>query len=54
LEAAALGVTVAGSQIVGLIPKKALEQVAAHFLQVEKFHPDLILENRLRRIPSGT
>jgi glutamate formiminotransferase len=54
LEAAALGVTVAGSQIVGLIPKKALEQVAAHFLQVERFHSDVILENRLTRIPSGT
>lgn len=47
LEAAALGVTVAGSQIVGLVPKKALEQVAAHYLEVEKFRGDVILENRL-------
>jgi glutamate formiminotransferase len=54
-EAAAMGVTVAGSQIVGLIPKKALEQVAAHCLQVEHFRAEAILENRLAtRIPSGT
>jgi glutamate formiminotransferase len=46
-EAAAFGVSVAGSQIVGLIPKKAMEQVAASYLQVEKFHADVILENRL-------
>ena len=54
-EAAALGVTVAGSQIIGLVPKKAMEQVAAHYLQVENFHSETILENRLfTRIPSGS
>jgi glutamate formiminotransferase len=56
-EADALGVTIAGSQIVGLIPKQAVEQAAAHYLQVEKFHADAILENRLAksiRIPAGT
>jgi glutamate formiminotransferase len=51
-EAAALGVTVAGSQIVGLIPRKAMEQVAVRYLQLETFHPDVILENRLAGVQS--
>ncbi len=49
-EAAAQGVTVAGSEIVGLIPRRALEDVAVHYLKVENFHPELILENRLARV----
>jgi glutamate formiminotransferase len=46
-EAAALGVGVAGSEIIGLIPKRALEDVAASYLKVENFSPSMILENRL-------
>lgn len=46
-EAAVRGVTIAGSQIIGLIPKKAMEQIAAFYLQLEKFHPQVILENQL-------
>lgn len=46
-EAAARGVEVAGSEIIGLVPKKALEMAAADFLQVENFSSDLVLENRL-------
>ena len=46
-EAESEGTAIEGSEIVGLIPKKALEMAAAHFLQVEKFHPGLVLENRL-------
>ncbi len=49
-EAAAHGVGVVGSEIVGLVPRRALEDVAAHYLKIENFHPDLILENRLTRI----
>jgi len=41
------------SEIVGLIPKKALEQAAEWFLQVENFDASLILENRLSAIMSG-
>lgn len=51
-EAAALGVEVVGSEIVGLIPQKALDQVAAAHLQVENFKPSLILENRLAEVMS--
>ncbi len=46
-EAADRGVNVAGSEIVGLIPQKAIEQVVESYLQVENFTPEMILENRL-------
>jgi glutamate formiminotransferase len=46
-EAAALGTSIAGSEIIGLIPKKALEMTAAHFLKVENFTAGHVLENRL-------
>ncbi|MFI5174971.1 MAG: glutamate formimidoyltransferase [Terriglobia bacterium] len=46
-EAAAVGTAVVGSEIVGLVPKKALEMTAEHYLVIENFRPDLVLENRL-------
>ncbi len=47
VEAGRYGVPIVGSEIVGLIPKKALEMAAEFFLRCENFHPDLVLENRL-------
>jgi glutamate formiminotransferase / formiminotetrahydrofolate cyclodeaminase len=52
-EAAKEGVAIESSEIVGLIPKKALEQAAAEFLQVRNFHSSLILENRLAAVMGG-
>jgi glutamate formiminotransferase len=52
-EAARYGVTPLSSEIVGLIPKKALEQAAEWFLQVENFDSSLILENRLAGVMGG-
>ncbi len=49
-EAAAQGVSVAASEIVGLIPRRALEGAAVHYLKVENYHPDLIVENRLAAV----
>jgi glutamate formiminotransferase len=46
-EAERYGVPVVGSEIVGLIPKKALELSAEYFLRCENFTPNLVLENRL-------
>jgi glutamate formiminotransferase len=46
-EAARYGAAIVGSEIVGLIPKRALETTAEWYLQVENFHPSLVLENRL-------
>lgn len=47
VEAERYGVAVVGSEIVGLIPKKALEMAAEYFLRCENFHAELVLENRL-------
>src|SRR6266702_4222701 len=52
-EAARYGVIPVSSEIVGLIPKKALEQAAEWFLQVENFDSSLILENRLAAVMGG-
>ncbi|MFL6302273.1 MAG: glutamate formimidoyltransferase [Candidatus Sulfotelmatobacter sp.] len=52
-EAARYGVMPVSSEIVGLIPKKALEQAAEWFLQVENFDSSLILENRLAVVMGG-
>ena len=52
-EAARYGVAPVSSEIVGLIPKKALEAAAEWFLQIENFDSSLILENRLSAVVSG-
>jgi glutamate formiminotransferase/formiminotetrahydrofolate cyclodeaminase len=52
-EAERYGVIPISSEIVGLIPKKALEQAAEWFLQVENFDSSLILENRLAAVMGG-
>jgi glutamate formiminotransferase len=52
-EAARYGVAPLSSEIVGLIPKRALEDAAEWFLQVENFDTTLILENRLEAVRSG-
>ncbi|MCI0350007.1 MAG: glutamate formimidoyltransferase [Acidobacteriales bacterium] len=52
-EAARHGVQPLSSEIVGLIPKRALEDAAEWFLQVENFDSSLILENRLAAVMSG-
>ncbi len=52
-EAARYGVLVESSEIVGLVPKRAIENAAEWFLQVENFDSSLILENRLAAVTSG-
>src|SRR5437763_10689265 len=52
-EAARYDVAPVSSEIVGLIPKVALEQAAEWFLQVENFDSSMILENRLTAVMSG-
>jgi len=46
-EAERYGVPVVGSEIVGLIPRKAIELAAEYFLRAENFSPQLVLENRI-------
>jgi glutamate formiminotransferase/formiminotetrahydrofolate cyclodeaminase len=52
-EAARYGVIPVSTEIVGLIPKRALEQAAEWFLQIENFDSSLILENRLTAVMTG-
>jgi glutamate formiminotransferase len=46
-EAEAEGVEVIASELVGLVPQAALDRAAAHFLRLENYSPDLVLENRI-------
>jgi glutamate formiminotransferase len=47
-EAERYGVPVLGSEIVGLVPQRALNAVADFYLQLENFDEDQILEHRLQ------
>jgi glutamate formiminotransferase len=51
-EAERYGVSVAGSEIVGLIPQEALDRAAEFFLRFDNFKPDMILERRLNEVMS--
>lgn len=47
IEAERYGVPVVGSEIVGLVPMDALVGVARHYLRLEEFKSDQVLEKRL-------
>ena len=47
-EAARYGVSVIGSEIIGLVPSEALLDCADHYLRLEDFDRSQVLENRLR------
>jgi glutamate formiminotransferase/formiminotetrahydrofolate cyclodeaminase len=46
-EAERYGAVPVGSEIVGLVPKKAIEMAADYFLQLENFSPAQVFENKL-------
>lgn len=48
-EAARYGVAVLESEIVGLVPAAALVGAAEHYLQLDRFKPDQVLETKLRQ-----
>src|ERR1700752_23184 len=52
-EAERYGVSIVGSEIVGLIPKRAIELSADFYLQFENFSPAQVLENRLEASLGG-
>ncbi len=52
-EAERYGASIVGSEIVGLIPKKALEMAAEYFLRCENFRPEVVFENRLAEAVAG-
>ncbi|MBI4461010.1 MAG: glutamate formimidoyltransferase [Acidobacteria bacterium] len=49
-EAARLGVSVASSELVGLVPQKAMAGISPEVLKISDFHPGMILENRLAEV----
>lgn len=52
-EAARYGASIIGSEIIGLIPRKAIEMAAEFYLRAENFRPDLVLENRMEEVLPG-
>jgi len=53
MEAAAHGVTPTWSEIVGLVPERALFETAARHIQLRNFSPELVLERKVRAAMSG-
>lgn len=47
MEAKRYGVSVVGSEVIGLIPMQALVDCAEYYLGIENFSPDQIIENRI-------
>ena len=47
IEAASFGVTVSGSEIVGLCPMEAIQDAATHYLGLHSFSMEQIIESRL-------
>jgi glutamate formiminotransferase/formiminotetrahydrofolate cyclodeaminase len=52
-EAERYGVSIVGSEIVGLIPKRAIELTADFYLQFENFSPAQVFENKLQASLGG-
>jgi len=53
MEAEAQGVSPTWSEIVGLVPERALFETAARHIQLRNFSPDLVLERKVRGAVSG-
>ena len=49
-EAARRGCKITGGEIIGLVPRRAMEASLGHDLRLENFSPDQILENRLAAV----
>ena len=53
MEAAAQGVNATWSEIVGLVPERALFEAAARHVQLRNFTPEMVLEHKVRTAISG-
>ncbi|MBL8961888.1 MAG: glutamate formimidoyltransferase, partial [Gemmatimonadetes bacterium] len=53
MEAQAHGVSPTWSEVVGLVPERALFETAARHLQLRHFSPDLVLERKVRAAVAG-
>jgi len=46
-EATRYGVAIESSELIGMLPQEALLDAAVWYLQMDNFHPEMVLENRL-------
>jgi len=53
MEAEAQGVSPTWSEIVGLVPERALFETAARHIQLRDFKPEIVLENKVRTAIQG-
>ena len=53
MEAEAQGVSPTWSEIVGLVPERALFETAARHIQLRDFKPEIVLEHKVRAAVSG-
>ncbi|HEX3865422.1 MAG TPA: glutamate formimidoyltransferase [Gemmatimonadaceae bacterium] len=53
MEAEALGVSPTWSEIVGVVPERALFETAARHIQLRDFKPELVLEHKVRAAVQG-
>ena len=53
MEAEAQGVSPTWSEIIGLVPEKALFETAARHIQLRGFKPEMVLENKVRAAVQG-
>jgi glutamate formiminotransferase/formiminotetrahydrofolate cyclodeaminase len=53
MEAEARGVSPTWSEIVGLVPERALFDTAARHIQLRDFNPDIVLERKVRSAVTG-
>jgi glutamate formiminotransferase len=53
-EAEHYGVSIVGSEVVGLVPRRALEAAAAYYLQIENFKATQVLENHIESLVDCT
>ena len=53
-EAARYGVGILSSELIGLIPQKALFDAAQWYLQLDNFKPEMVLESRLTSSPGDS
>lgn len=53
MEAEAQGVSPTWSEVVGLVPERALFETAARHIQLRGFKPEMVLENKVRQAIQG-
>ncbi|HEY5059955.1 MAG TPA: glutamate formimidoyltransferase, partial [Gemmatimonadaceae bacterium] len=53
MEAEAQGVSPTWSEVVGLVPERALFETAARHIQLRDFKPEIVLENKVRAVMQG-